>query len=124
GLARTRDCMERPQCFTIAGAKGRDTSAHAVFRAAEPRDHHAVVVERCARDRVTGFPTRRLHAPTLFAGCLIERDELAVETTDEDQALADRDAAARPAAADGRNGRIEAGLVGPQQFSTCDFDRK
>ena len=53
---------------------------------------------------------------------LIERDELAVELADEHLAVAEREPAARPAAADHVDRVVELRFVGPEDCAGVDVD--
>src|SRR5207302_4739538 len=66
-----------------------------------------------ARDRIALLPGHDLRLPVDLAAALVERDELTVELAEVHPAVAECDAAARPAAADGGDVRVELGVVHP-----------
>src|SRR5690606_42010397 len=107
GLAGAGDRVERPDETAVVRVVGLHAAANAALGAGEAGDHEAVVVELGASDAVALLPALGLHGPEDAAVALIERDELAVELADEDFAVAQADAAARPAAADRVDRRIE-----------------
>src|SRR5207245_5154389 len=108
-LAGTGDGVEVPEHLAGLGVVGGYAAANAIVGARDAGVDAAVVVERRARDRVALLPQHDLRLPLDLAAPLVERDELAVELAEVDAAVAERDAAARPAAADGRDLRVEAG---------------
>jgi hypothetical protein len=66
----------------------------------------------------------KLSCQRYFAGSLVERDELAVELPDINLAVAETQAAARPAAADDADRVVEAGAIRPQDVARVDVDRE
>src|SRR5581483_3134061 len=71
-------------------------------------------------DRLAELPLHELLAPDDLPGALVERDHLAVELPEIDAAVADRDAAVEPAAADGGDRLVDAGGVLLQDLAGGD----
>ena len=113
GLARTGDRVEGPDQPAVLRVVRLDAAARAAIAAGEADDQRPVEVQGRCGDREALLPSLRLNRPRDFAGRAIERHELAVEPPDEDVVLADGDALVVPAAADGRDVRIEVGGVLP-----------
>ena len=80
--------VERPDELAAPRVERLDAAADAVLGAGKARDDEPIEIERRARDREPVLPALGLHRPLDFAGLLIERDELAVELTDEHLAVA------------------------------------
>ena len=99
GLARSGHRVERPRELAAVRLERFHSTANAAFAAGERHDHETVVVQRRGRDREALLPAFRLNRPRDVTRALIERDELAVELADVHAAVAERHAAARPAAA-------------------------
>ena len=59
------------------------------------------------------LPALRLHRPDFLAGALIQRDDFAVQPSEKNLSLTDRDAAAHPSAAHRGDGLVELRLVHP-----------
>ncbi len=123
-LARARDRVERPDELAVLRAERFHAAAHAFLAAREARDDEPVVVERRRRDRVALLPAFRLDRPDDLAAALIERDELAVELAREHLAVAEPDAAARPAAADRLVRGVEVRAVFPEDLARRDAHRE
>ena len=103
-LAGARDRVERPEQLAVVGVVRFDAAAHADLGAREARDHHAVVVERRARDRKPFLPALgldRTRLPCPFVDRAQRGGRRA--SADEDLAVADADTATRPAAAHRRD---------------------
>ncbi len=100
-LARPGDRVEHPHLVASLRVVGLDAPADRELAARDASDHHALVVEGRGRDRVALLPAADLGLPLHLAGHLVERHELPVELAEVDHPLAERDAAAEPAAADG-----------------------
>ena len=123
-LAGARDRIERPAQLTGARVVRFDASAGSAVAARETRDDEPVVIERCRRDAEGVFGAFRLDRPDDGAARLIERHELAVELPRVDSAVADRHAAAHPAATNDRDVGIEVRLVAPADRARLDIERE
>src|SRR6185436_20313486 len=123
-LAWTRNRIEGPEQLAVVGIVCFDAAANADLGTREARDDHAVVIERCARERKAFLPTLGLNGPHLFSGALIERDDAPVEHSREDLALADTHPAARPTAADRSDRGVELRGVLPQDRARLDRQRE
>src|SRR6185295_3407327 len=108
-----RDRVERPDELAVARVERFDAAACGAVTAREARDHEAVVVDRRGRDAEAVLSRFGLRLPDEPAARRIERDELAVELPGKYFALAERDAAAHPTAADHGDVRIEIRFVTP-----------
>src|SRR6185312_9951121 len=115
-FARRRGGPEAPFLFAGFGVEGGQTPADAVLAARTTDVDLVVVVERGARDREAFTGLDHVGAPFDFAGRLIQRHLGAVQLRDEDHAVADRDAAVVPTAADDFAERIggKVRFVGPE----------
>ena len=123
-FAGARDRIERPHELAVARVVRLHAAAARAVAAREARDHEPVVVERRGRDAEAVRVRLRLDRPHDLARRVIERDELAVELAGEHLALAERDAAAHPAAADDRDVRVEVRLVRPEDLARVGVERE
>ena len=123
-FAGARDGIEGPDELARVGIERFHATAATAVAAGESRDDEAVVIQRRGRDAEAVVVTLRLNGPDHVTGCVIERDELAVELAGKDLAVAHRDAAAHPPAADDGDVGVEVRLVGPEDFSRVDGDRE
>ena len=125
-FVRGRRRAESPFFFAGFGVEGGQASADAVLAAGAADVDLAVVVERGRGDReaLAGFDD--VGAPDDFAGFLVERDLGAVQLRDVDHAVADRDAAVVPTAADDFAERVggKVGFVGPEAMAAFGVDRE
>ncbi len=121
-FAGTRNRVEGPDELAGLRVERLHAAASAAVAAREARDHEAVVVERGGRDAEAVRVRFRLHGPDHGAAAWVEREQLAVELARVDLAVADRDAAAHPAAADHRDVRVEVSLVRPQDLAAVGVE--
>ena len=103
---------------------GLNPSPDSELGACESRNDESIIIERRARNRVTGLPTLCLYRPDRFACPLVQCDKLSIEPTYKYFALADTDASAGPAAAGSRYLRVQLCLVFPQPLSCIDGNCK
>src|SRR6185295_10276756 len=123
-LSGTRNRVEGPDQMAVSGVERLDASPRAVLAPGEADDDFALVVKRCRRNRVAVLPTLRLNRPDTFTAALIECDELPIQLTDVHPAVADRDAAARPSAADSGDVVRKSGLVVPEHAAALHAQRE
>src|SRR6185503_10684837 len=121
-FAGPRDRVERPGKLAVARAERFHAAANAALATGEARVDESVEIKWGARDRVAFLPALGLHRPRDAARALVECHELAVELTDEHLAVAESDAAARPAAAHGGVCGVEIRAVLPQDRTAVDAD--
>src|SRR5206468_1423680 len=122
-LSRTWNRVEGPDQAPVFRVVGLDAAACTVFTAGESDDHHAVVIKRSRGDRVAVLPVFRLDRPRRFARLLIERHQPAIQLPDIHFAVAQRDAAARPSAADTASGAGSPAPAGPSRPAWLDAAR-
>ena len=106
------------------GVERIDMAANAEIAAGIAGDDHAVVIQGRTGDRITLGRVLGLNFPDDLAGLLVERGELGVQPADENLSVAHADAATRPAATRPRHGRVDVGLVGPENLAGVDADRE
>ncbi len=125
-LAGARNRVERPDEAAVLRVVRLEAAARAAIAASKADDDHACLerrgadVQRRGGNREVLLPALRLDRPRHLPALAIERQELAIELTDEDSVLADRDALVVPAAADGGDVRVELGFVLPQDVAAVD----
>ena len=90
--------VESPDVLAGVGVVGFDSTAGRELGARKARDDQAVVVERCARNRIPVLPALGLSRPDDRAARLIEREQLAIELAHKHLAVAEADScrSARP----------------------------
>src|SRR4029077_5790487 len=112
-LTRTRNRPERPRFLPGLCVVSDNAAANLVLAAGNTGVHEAVVVERSACDRVAGLPRSDTLRPHLPAGLLVKRHKRSVELAHVALAVTKRDPAARPAATNGRQLRIQPSSIDP-----------
>ena len=123
-LPRARNRVERPDQAAVFRVVRLDAPARAVFAAGKADDHHPVVIEGRGGNRVAVLPALRLDGPRGFARSLVERDQPAVQLPDVHLAVAERDAATRPSAADRGDGVGQRRLVAPDDAARLHAERE
>src|SRR5450631_3484512 len=93
--------------MSVLRVVGFYTAADPTFTPGEARDHHALVIQGRGRNHESFLPALCLDGPRHLAGFLVERNQFAVHLTRKNLAVADRNAAALPSAADGCDRRVE-----------------
>src|SRR5262249_39817541 len=113
-----------PLLFAGSGIERRQESARRAVAARDAGVDHAVVIKRRCRDRVAVLPAADLRLPELLAGLGIERHHVAVEIAEEYFAVADRDAAIVPTAADCVDALIDVGAMLPNERAGLGIERE
>ena len=116
-LAGGRARVEAPHALAGLRVVGGDVAAGAELAARHPDDHLAFGVQRGSGLRVALLPEDVRDLPLELAGRHVDRDDEAVELGAEDHPVADRDAAADPAAADRRDVLRDPRLVLPHDLA-------
>src|SRR4029078_5060391 len=115
--------MKSQRARAVPCAERLEPAARRTIAAREARDHEAVVVKPRRRDKKAVLPAFRLRRPGDRAGPLIECDELAVQLTDIDLPVAEREPATRPTAADAVVLVVELREIRTQHRAGVDIDR-
>src|SRR3984893_1196455 len=116
-LARPRQGIPTPQYLAGLGVECRQPAADAKFPAGDTAIDDTVVVEGFAGDPTAVLPYLGRGLLHLFAGLDVERHNIGVELTEEQQAFAHRQAAVNPAAADRRDLLVDPGPPFPQNLA-------
>ena len=123
-LARTRNRVEGPDQVSVLRIVGLDPASRTVLAAGKADDDQSVEVKGCGRNRVTVLPALRLNGPRRFARFLIQRHQAAVQLSHINLALTQREATARPAAADGGDGLVKVWLILPESLACLHANRE
>src|SRR5438094_569553 len=122
-LAGTGNRVEGPHQISVFGVVRFHTASRAVLTTGKADDDPAIVEKRSGRNCVAFLPAFGLDGPNDFARLFIQSDEAAIQLADVDLAFADRESAARPAAADRRDLLVEMRLILPKGLAGFQ-DRK
>ena len=123
-LARTRQRKPAPHDLAGLGIERGQPAADAKLAARDPAVDHAVIVERRAGDAVAVLPLFDRRLPGDLAGLHVQRDDVGVELAEVDLSFSHRKTAIDPAAADRRDGLIDAGPVFPDHLAGLGVERE
>src|SRR5712671_6641186 len=107
-LARPRRGPEMPQLLARLGVERGELAARGAVAPRYAGIDRAFVIGRRGGDGVAVLPFADGRLPEELAGLGVQRNESAIKLAEEDLALAERDAAIVPAAADGGDVLVQA----------------
>jgi len=123
-LARCRQRVRPPKYLAGLRVQRGQPTAYAKFAAGHAAVDNAVVVEWRGGHAVAVLPVLDRRLPHLLAGLHVEGDHVGIELTQKQHALAHRQAAIEPAAADGGDLLVDAGPALPFELTGLRVQRE